>query len=79
MGEFRTGVNGMICICKSDGTAKTEEGCAHFARDVIFRGFIEFGGKRYVLNEIDGFERLSDVARIFIPNTIEKMISYPIQ
>jgi hypothetical protein len=75
MGEFRTGVNGMICKCKSDGSATIEEECAHFAGEVVFRGFIEFGGKRYVLNEIGGFRRLSDVERIFISNTVEKIRS----
>jgi hypothetical protein len=72
MVEFRGELNGVMWICKSDGTAEIEEGCARLSGDMVFRGFIEYGGRRYFLNKICGFKGL-EVVIVAIANGIKEI------
>jgi hypothetical protein len=72
MNDFKTQVNGMTYVCRSDGTSLARAISGYVAKVVVVRGFIEVNGNRYVLKEIskDAF-RCCAIKSIRIPSSVE--------
>jgi hypothetical protein len=72
MSDFKAEVNGITYICKSDCTALAERGSGDLSKVLVFRGFIELNGNRYVLKKMNkyGFAEWV-IESIGIPSNLE--------